>query len=477
MNQAPFQRPEDLPATFGRYRVLKRLGQGGMGAVYLATDTQLDRPVALKIPHFDANDGSQVLERFQREARAAATILHPNVCPLHEVGEIDGVPYLTMGYIEGKPLSAFVAAKPLQPRQCALLVRKLALALAEAHKRGVIHRDLKPANIMIDRRSEPIIMDFGLARRARAGDPRLTQLGTTMGTPAYMPPEQVNGDIDAMGPASDIYSLGVILYELLTGRLPFSGDAMALLSQVLLDEPPPPSQFRPNLDPELEAICLKAMAKKIPDRYASMTDLAVALQGYLRTKNPAAEPLSPIVPSAQTPTPAATAATMKPGFKPKPAFGSPEERDAFLAAPTLKPGVKVRDQGELRPLAAKVADTPPNMPPEKTGLASRLTATVGGVPLWVWIAGAAAAVVPVMVVVLLLMLLFTKPPDTRVTQVSPSTKPEPTDPTPPEPPEPGTIAFKPSEPAAGVEVKVDGVAAPSWGEPLQLSAGEHDLEA
>ncbi len=233
--------PQQLPTAFGRYRLLRLLGKGGMGLVYLAHDSQLDRPVALKVPHFAAAEGSQVLERFYREARAAATILHPNICPLYDVGAIDGVPYLTMAYVEGKPLAEFAVARPLTPRQAALLLRKLALALAEAHKRGVIHRDLKPGNVMIDRRGEPMVMDFGLARRARGGDARLTQLGTALGTPAYMPPEQISGDVAAMGPGSDVYSLGVILYELLTGRLPFSGDAMAMLSQVLLDEPSPPS--------------------------------------------------------------------------------------------------------------------------------------------------------------------------------------------------------------------------------------------
>jgi serine/threonine protein kinase len=281
--------PTQLPVPFGRYQLRKLLGQGGMGAVYLAHDTQLDRPVALKIPLFSADEGTQVLARFYREARAAATILHANVCPVYDVGEVDSVPYLTMAYIEGKSLAEWLRSKPLTPRQSAFLVRKLALALQEAHKKGVIHRDLKPANIMIDKRGEPMIMDFGLARRNSSSDARLTQQGTVMGTPAYMPPEQVGGKSEAMGPACDIYSLGVILYELLAGRLPFRGDSMAMLSQVLLDEPPKPSQFRPDLDPGLESICLKAMAKKVEGRYASMTEFAATLQDYLRSNAPASQ--------------------------------------------------------------------------------------------------------------------------------------------------------------------------------------------
>src|SRR5579871_4172156 len=157
--------PTKLPAPFGRYQLQKLLGRGGMGAVYLAHDSQLDRFVALKIPLFAPEEGSQLLARFYREARAAATLHHANVCPLYDVGEVDGVPYLTMAYIEGKSLAAYLRGKTLMPRQSALLVRKLALALHEAHKKGVIHRDLKPANIMLDKRGEPVIMDFGLARR------------------------------------------------------------------------------------------------------------------------------------------------------------------------------------------------------------------------------------------------------------------------------------------------------------------------
>src|SRR5262249_16690306 len=157
-----------------------------------------------------------------------------------------------MAYIEGRPLSELIRdGKPLPPRPAAALVRKLAVALAEAHRHGVIHRDLKPSNVMVNRRKEPVIMDFGLARRVNRGEERLTQAGALLGTPAYMPPEQVSGDVEAMGPACDIYSLGVMLYEMLTGQLPFQGPLGAVFGQILTQQPEAPSKLRPELDADL----------------------------------------------------------------------------------------------------------------------------------------------------------------------------------------------------------------------------------
>lgn len=269
-----------LPEQFGRYRIIKKLGQGGMGAVYLAHDSQLDRRVALKVPTLDADKSSEALGRFYREAKAAATIEHPNICSVYDVGEIDGVLYLTMSFIEGRPLSAFISPdKPLPPRKVAAVVRKIALAFSKAHQKGVIHRDLKPSNIIVNASGEPIVMDFGLARRIQH-DERMTQCGAVMGTPAYMSPEQVSGaDI---GPTSDIYSLGVILYEMLTGKLPFEGAVATILGKIMVADPPSPSQHRLDTDPLLEAICLKAMNKKIEDRYASMGEFANELGYYLQ---------------------------------------------------------------------------------------------------------------------------------------------------------------------------------------------------
>ncbi len=274
-----------ISGMFGRYRIVKTLGEGGMGAVYLAKDPNLDRSVAVKVPFFDEADQQSVLDRFQREAKSAAAIQHPNICPIHDVGIIDGMPFIAMAYIEGKPLSELIQPdKPLPIRPVLMLVRRLALALEEAHSKGVIHRDLKPANIMVNKRREPIIMDFGLARREGKGDVQLTKSGQMMGTPLYMPPEQVSGSLETMGPGCDIYSLGVILYQMLTGRVPFTGDLLAVISQIALDDPKPPSNHRPELDHQLNQICLKAMAKKVADRFSSMGEFAKHLTRYLKSQ-------------------------------------------------------------------------------------------------------------------------------------------------------------------------------------------------
>jgi serine/threonine protein kinase len=271
-----------LPAQFGRYILQKRLGLGGMGSVYLALDTQLDRAIALKIPRFGVYSSAEQKERFLREARAAGALRHPNLCTVYDVGQIEGVAYLTMSYIRGKLLSEVLRHERRRPiLDSVRLVGQMAVAMDEAHRHGIIHRDLKPANIMIDDRGQPMIMDFGLARRdSDLGGVRLTQCGLPLGTPAYMSPEQVNGDIDAMGAACDIYSLGVILYEMLAGRLPFQGAVAILLAQITSAPPAPPSRFRPELDRELDLICLKALAKAPTERFPSMEVFARALEMY-----------------------------------------------------------------------------------------------------------------------------------------------------------------------------------------------------
>jgi formylglycine-generating enzyme required for sulfatase activity/serine/threonine protein kinase len=281
-----------LTGEFGRYRIVRALGKGAMGTVYLAEDTQLQRQVALKTPHFEQQPTPELLERFYREARAAATLRHANICPVFDVGQIEGTHYISMAYIEGNPLSAFIrSSKPQPERQILIVVRKLAQALQDAHDHGTVHRDLKPANIMVDKRNEPIIMDFGLARQLqRDQNIRITQSGMLIGTPAYMSPEQIDGEPDTVGPPSDQYSLGVILYELLTGQLPFRGSLTAVMAQIITKEATPPSQLRPGLDPRIEAACLKMMAKSPADRFASLSAAAAELATIL--KNPGVHPTS-----------------------------------------------------------------------------------------------------------------------------------------------------------------------------------------
>lgn len=265
----------------GRFIILKELGQGGMGAVYLAEDPQLGRRVAIKVPNLDSGASSTLADRFQREAKALASLEHPNICSVYEVTP----QFIVMAYIEGNGLDAFInPERPLPIDRVIKLVRRIAFALEHAHQGGVIHRDLKPTNIMINRRNQPIVMDFGLARHEGNTDETLTQQGQILGTPAYMPPEQVTGQLEDMGPGSDIYALGVILYELLTTQRPleFNDDLLAMISTIALEIPAPPSTHRPEIDPALDQICLKAMEKNVADRYASMAEFADALTNYLK---------------------------------------------------------------------------------------------------------------------------------------------------------------------------------------------------
>ena len=251
-----------------------------MGTVYKAHDPQLNRIVALKLPRFDGPTQGRTLrvQRFQREARAAAGIRHLHVCPIYDVGEHEGQPYVVMAYIEGESLAARLARQGRYQdlRQAVDVIRQLLEALEEIHGHGLIHRDLKPSNVLFDEAGRAILTDFGLARPAEESE-GLTSEGVVLGTPAYMAPEQASGQPQSIGPWTDLYSLGVILYQMLTGRLPFEGPALKVMAQIVHESAPLPSSLRPDLDPAMEAIVRKAMVREPQGRYQSARQFSEAL--------------------------------------------------------------------------------------------------------------------------------------------------------------------------------------------------------
>jgi len=267
------------PRNFGRYELLRPLGEGAMGSVYLANDTLLERKVALKVPKTEGTSNAEFMARFTREAKAAAGLKHPNICSVFDAGEYKGTAYITMDFIDGVPLSRFIGSSKLKSLDAILkMLSTIAEAVGHAHSKGVIHRDLKPGNILVDAELKPNVTDFGLARRADpANESRITQEGLLIGTPAYMAPEQVKGEQAKVGPESDIYSLGVILFEMLTYRLPFDGSVPEMLAKVLRDTPPVPSHIRKDLPEDVDDLCLK-MLKKLPEqRYSNIAEVLAAI--------------------------------------------------------------------------------------------------------------------------------------------------------------------------------------------------------
>lgn len=278
------------PAVSGsmldRFQLIRELGAGTNGKVFLAHDPKLGREVAIKVPHPERLRSTYDVERFLRTARAAAQLRHEYLCPIYEVNDIPGNYFLVMAFIKGQPLSHFLGDhKRLPIRQAVLITKMLATAMVEPHQKGIVHRDLKPDNIQIDEeRRAPVIMDFGLARFEQADDPQLTHDGQLLGTPYYMSPEQALGHTDQIGPASDLYSLGVIFYEMLTGQRPITGRTVGeVLKNVHSQQPIPPNQHRPQIDQSLSDLCLKSIAKSPADRFASMAEFAKALASSLKT--------------------------------------------------------------------------------------------------------------------------------------------------------------------------------------------------
>lgn len=270
-----------LRTQVGRFSIIKTLGKGGFGTVFKAYDPDLQRIVALKVPRGNLVASEQQRARFLREARNAARLSHEGVVGVYEVGSSDGTPFIVMELIEGESLLAILRRRRLPVREAALLVAKVAGTLHFAHQQGVVHRDIKPGNILIDAAGEPRVADFGLSR-CQELDNSLTREGDVLGTPSYMSPEQAAGDTAHIDGRSDIYSLGAVFYELLTGQVPFAGTVNSLLRQVQFAEPDAPRRRDPQIPRDAETICLKCLEKDSSRRYASAAELADDLNRFLR---------------------------------------------------------------------------------------------------------------------------------------------------------------------------------------------------
>jgi len=305
--------------TLGPYRIIEQIGQGGMATVYKAYHANLDRYVAVKVLHPAFKEDPSFFERFKREAQIVAKLEHPAIIPVYDYADKDGQPYLVMKFIEGETLKARLKRKPLTLTETITIFESVATGLTYAHNHGILHRDIKPSNIMLDKDGTPYIADFGLARIAQAGESTLSQ-DMMLGTPQYISPEQAQGVRD-LGPSTDVYSLGIVLYEIIVGKVPFSADTpFAIIHDHIYKPLPIPTQLNPDVPPQIEKVLLKALSKMPQDRFqsavelvaafrqaveeAGLTELSVArYRAVVHSEAPTSATVPPITPSP-TPTPA-----------------------------------------------------------------------------------------------------------------------------------------------------------------------------
>ncbi len=281
------------PVRIGDYELGEEIARGGMGVVYKARQVSLNRTVALKMILAGEFAGPKFVQRFRTEAEAAAKLHHPNIVAIHEIGELEGRHFFSMDYVEGPSLQEAVRREPFSPKRAALCVRALAAAVHYAHQQGVLHRDLKPSNVLLGPADQPMITDFGLAK-VLTSDTELTMSGQVLGTPGYLPPEQASGHRGEVGPPSDVYGLGTLLYYLLTSRPPFQAQEVTdVLDQVLNREPVSPRLLNPSAPRDLETICLKCLEKDAARRYPSARELAEDLDRHLAGETILARPVSP----------------------------------------------------------------------------------------------------------------------------------------------------------------------------------------